>query len=92
MLEMIILYILQLVCHARSAPSLARKVRGCLADVINIHKFLTNQMFLFHSETVATPWPWYVTLIRAGGNGMAGMAITVFKVEKNDILDSNLWM
>ena len=40
--------------------SLSRKVREGLADVISMHEMLTNQILLFHSETVATPWLQYV--------------------------------
>ena len=32
-----------------------------LADVISIHESLTNQILLFHSETVATAWLQYDT-------------------------------
>ena len=38
----------------------SRKVRDGLADVISTHDMLTNQILLFHFETVATPWLQYV--------------------------------
>ena len=38
----------------------SRKVREGLADVISMHEMLTNQILLFHFETVATPWLQYV--------------------------------
>ena len=47
-----------LVYQAR--PSSPRKVREGLADVISMHEMLTNQILLFHFETVATPWLQYV--------------------------------
>ena len=43
------------------APS--RRVRDGLADVISMHEMLTNQILLFHSETVATPWLQYARQI-----------------------------
>jgi len=38
-------------------------VREGLADVISMHEMLTNQILLFHSETVTTPWFQYVKLL-----------------------------
>ena len=35
----------------------SQKVREDLADVVSMHEMLTNQILLFHFETViATPW------------------------------------
>ena len=39
-----------------------RKVRKGLADVTSMHEMLTNQIILFHSETVAILWLEYVRL------------------------------
>ena len=44
-------------------PSLTLKRSESLADVISMHEMLTNQILLFHSETVATPWLQYVRLL-----------------------------
>ena len=45
------------------ALSPSSKMREGLADVISMHEKLTNQILLFHSETVATPWLQYVRLV-----------------------------
>ena len=46
----------------------SRKVREGLADVI-MHEMLTDQILLFHSETVATPCLQYVRLLLEGERG-----------------------
>ena len=52
------LYITYSIKPDHLSPS--RKVREGLADVISTHDMLTNQILLFHFETVATPWLQYV--------------------------------
>ena len=51
-----------LVYQARPSLTLKRSER-IIADVISMHEMLTNQILLFHSETVATPWLQYVRLL-----------------------------